>query len=74
MGFRPNVGIRTFACAVAVLLPCSAVAQSGASQTFRVESQTLSVGPVTAGTVATIEFVFHNEGDREVEIIRAAPS
>ena len=42
--------------------------------TFRVESDSLEVGPVTAGTTAAATFVFHNEGDRDVRILRAAPS
>ena len=63
-----NVGV------LAIGFSCAPAAQAGESQTFRVEAASLEVGPVTAGTVATVEFVFLNDGDREVEIIRAAPT
>ena len=35
---------------------------------------TASGGEVTAGTAAVGTFVFHNDGDRDVTILRAKPS
>lgn len=42
--------------------------------TFSVESTHLEVGPVIAGTTAVATFVFRNDGDKEIQILRAAPS
>ncbi len=65
------------AAGVALVAACLLVGESAAADvppTFRVESAGLDVGPVTAGTTAEATFVFHNEGDRDVRILRAAPS
>jgi hypothetical protein len=40
----------------------------------RVEETDLDLGTVVAGTVATATFVFHNDGPKDVHIIRAKPS
>ncbi len=39
-----------------------------------VESATVDVGEIRPGEVAEGTFVFRNTGDREVKILRAAPS
>jgi hypothetical protein len=55
-------------------LSVAAVPGADAQPAFRVESSELEVGPVTAGTIAVATFVFHNDGEAEVHILRAAPS
>lgn len=61
--------------AVCVATPCAAGAGAEvAPPTFWVESSHLEVGPVSAGSTAVATFVFRNEGDKAVRIIRAAPS
>jgi len=41
---------------------------------FRVESDSIDLGTVMAGTDAVATFVFHNDSARDVRILRAAPS
>jgi hypothetical protein len=41
---------------------------------FRVESANVDLGSVTAGDDAVATFIFHNDLDRDVKILRAAPS
>jgi hypothetical protein len=41
---------------------------------FRVEAESVDVGDVRAGTDAVATFVFHNDGDKDVKIIKAKPS
>jgi hypothetical protein len=61
--------------AVCSTMTCSNVAATEVvPPTFSVESTQLDVGPVTAGKTAAATFVFHNDSDREVRILRAAPS
>jgi len=72
MSFRFGLAVSSVACAAA--LSFSGVAAEDMPPTFWVESSHLEVGPVTAGTVAVASFVFHNDGDGEVQIVRAAPS
>jgi len=61
--------------AVSAMLTCTTVAASEvAPPTFWVESTQLDVGSITAGKTAVATFVFHNDGDRAVQILRAAPS
>ena len=67
-------GVAASAAALAAALFVTEPAAADAPPTFRVESATLEVGPVTAGTTAVATFVFHNAGDRDVRILRAAPS
>ena len=45
-----------------------------AKATFWVENESIDLGTVVAGESASATFVFHNDGDTEVRIIRAAPS
>ena len=72
MSFRFGLAVLSVACGA--LLSVSGVAAEDMPPTFWVESSQLEVGPVTAGTVAVATFVFHNDGDGEVQIVRAAPS
>ena len=67
-------GLAVFIAAHAMLPWADVAATEVAQPTFSVESTQLDVGTVTAGTTAVATFVFHNEGDREVRILRAAPS
>ena len=60
--------------AVFVLLPLFAFSQGEGGPVFRAESNHVEVGPVTAGSTATATFVFRNDGDRDIRILRAAPS
>ncbi len=46
----------------------------GPAADVSVESTHLEVGPVIAGTTAVATFVFRNDGDKEIRILRAAPS
>ena len=39
-----------------------------------VENTHLNMGRVVAGSTATATYVFHNEGDAEVHIVRATPT
>jgi hypothetical protein len=41
---------------------------------FRVENQRLNLGRIQSGTEVVATFVFQNEGDTDVHIIRAKPS
>ena len=56
----------------AVASPTSALADGKPS--FWVENESLDLGKVVAGQTASATFVFHNDSDAEVQIIRAAPS
>lgn len=61
--------------AVCAALTCAnAAATEVAPPTFWVDSTQLDVGSVAAGKTAAATFVFHNDGDRAVRILRAAPS
>ncbi len=52
----------------------AAIRGEDARPALRVESSELVVGPVTSGSVAVATFVFHNDGEADVHILRAAPS
>ena len=45
-----------------------------ATQAFRVDAPQLDVGDVRAGSEAVAIFKFHNDGEKDVRIIRAKPS
>jgi len=45
-----------------------------AEKTFRVEEANIKLGKVAAGKDAVGTFVFHNDTDHDVKIIRAKPS
>ena len=44
------------------------------SGALRIEEQKLDVGEFQAGTEVVGTFVFHNDGERDIKIIRAKPS
>jgi hypothetical protein len=73
LNFRTTVVLFT-----AVL--CGAVGSAAAddataeSTGFRVEEAALDVGDVRAGSQVVGTFIFHNDGDQDVKIIRAKPS
>ena len=48
--------------------------QEEAPPVFRVEKADLELGTVVAGQDAVATYIFHNETDRDVKIIRAKPS
>lgn len=52
------------------LLPATATGEG----MLRIETPHLELGEVKAGTPAVGKFVFHNEGDRDITILRAKPS
>lgn len=60
----------------AVLLTVTPAAAEGetAAPTFRVEQKAIDLGDVTAGQESRAVFVFHNDGDADVRILRAKPS
>ncbi len=51
-------------------LPGTATGDAG----LRIDTPQLDLGEVRAGTAAVGTFVFHNDGDRDVTILRAKPS
>ena len=51
-------------------LPATASGDAG----LRIDTPQLDLGEVMAGTAAVGTFVFHNDGDRDVTILRAKPS
>ena len=55
-------------------LDSSAEEQEVEKKGFWVESTTVDVGTIRAGEDAVGTFVFHNETDKDVKIIRAKPS
>ncbi|HSO21539.1 MAG TPA: hypothetical protein VLT81_01450 [Chondromyces sp.] len=60
---------------VAVSLALSAVAAAGEEPAgFRVEDADLDLGRAVAGSTVTATFEFVNDTDRDVRILRAAPS
>lgn len=59
-----------FACVAVVVLAAEQTGKAG----FRVENDNLDLGRVAAGSTFTATFVFHNDTDRDVRILRAAPS
>lgn len=72
MRFRLGVAVNAFVLATS--LSAAAATAATTSPSFRVETGDLEVGPVTAGTTAVATFVFHNDGEGDVRILRAAPS
>jgi hypothetical protein len=59
---------------------CGSVGVSGAGETqpdpggFWVEEARLDIGDVSAGNEVVGTFIFHNDGETDVKIIRAKPS
>lgn len=50
------------------------VGESGIDSSFRVEEPNLDIGRVIAGETAVGTFVFHNNSETDVRILRAKPS
>ena len=48
--------------------------QEGETKGFWVENTTVDLGKIRAGEDAVGTFIFHNETDKDVKIIRAKPS
>ena len=55
------------------VIPAGAQGETVA-QSFRVEQKAIDLGDVTAGQENRAVFVFHNDGDADVRILRAKPS
>jgi hypothetical protein len=66
--------IASLAVGLGVMLVCFGAASDETSAGFRVENVHIDVGRVTAGTDVYGTFVFHNDTDADVNIIRAKPS
>ena len=71
---------RLIGCAALVALlaagapaPASAVEDETTKGVFRVEATTLELDTVAAGSDAVGTFIFHNDSDRDVKILRAKP-
>ena len=47
---------------------------SPATPSLRVEEKAIDVGDVVVGKEGVAVFVFHNDGDKDVRILRAKPS
>jgi len=48
--------------------------EEAAAPTLRVEQTAIDLGDVTAGKENKAVFVFHNDGEADVKILRAKPS
>lgn len=68
-----NRSVTTIVASLAVAIFAASVA-SGQNAGLRVDEAVVDVGTVVAGDVATARFVLFNDGDRDVRIVRAAPS
>jgi hypothetical protein len=65
------------ALAVASVVPIAHAEQQegeAAAPGFRVEKADIDLGTIVAGDEAVATFVFHNDTDKDVKIIRAKPS
>jgi hypothetical protein len=69
---RTGVIVATLMCAAFAIVDADDA--ETANQAFRVESPQLDIGKVRAGAEAVATFVFHNDGEKDVRIIRAKPS
>ena len=67
-------GAAASAAVLAAFLLAAEAKAADVPPSLKVENASLEVGPVTAGTAAEAIFVFRNEGERDVRILRAAPS
>ena len=71
-------GFRSLAAALVLVwiaggLPAQ-VGDDGSYSTFRVEEPVLNLGRVVAGNTVTGTFIFQNDSDKDVRILRAKPS
>jgi hypothetical protein len=70
-----GLGSRTRTLAIAIAISgLAGVHFAVADEGLRVENPRLDLGEVKAGTTAVATFVFHNDGEKDVNIIRAKPS
>ena len=53
--------------------PAFAAGDEQENGVFRVEAKTVELGPVAAGSDAVGTFIFHNDSDKDVKILRAKP-
>lgn len=68
---------RSTAALLLMVIAVSAHVQAGdggSDSTFRVVEPNLNLGRVVAGNTATGTFIFQNDGDVDVRILRAKPS
>ena len=68
-----------FAVLVLLAIPGFVMAEDGAEKvaeqkTFRVENMTVNIGVVQAGTDGVAVFVFRNDTEKDVKILRAKPT
>ena len=59
--------------AAAVVTP-AAFAADETKASLWVDNTHLNMGRVVAGTTATASYVFHNDGDADIHIVRATPT
>jgi len=57
-----------------VVLAIATHAEAQGGPTFSVENPRIDIGEIKAGSEAVATFVFHNEGETDVKIIKAKPS
>lgn len=60
--------------ALAVMFGSASAQNAVVSRGFWVENPRIDLGEVRSGTPAVATFVFHNDGPKDVNIIRAKPS
>jgi hypothetical protein len=59
---------------VAVAAAPAAAQTDAVAPSLRVEHERIELGEIKAGSEAVATFVFHNDSDQDVNIIRAKPS
>jgi hypothetical protein len=63
-----------FSSALVIATLLAAIAVDAGAQGLRPEASTIDAGAVVAGDTAVARFVLVNESQREIRILRAAPS
>jgi len=67
--------VRRFSTAMLLAAAATLTAVPGiAGGALRAEQDRLSLGEVKAGAPAVATFVLHNDGERDIKILRAKPS
>lgn len=72
--WRLSFGIACAALMVVLVVTAAEDTKSDDTPGFRVEEAAVDLGTVIAGKDAVATFVFHNDTDKDVKIIRAKPS
>jgi hypothetical protein len=67
-----KLGVAVVFLAAAAATPTSAI--EGGKPSFWVENDSIEIGKVIAGRTASATFVFRNDGENDVHIVRATPS